>query len=222
MSFVTFSEGLEARSMLSASPTLNAAVVADRLTIQADLLKFRSDALVQEATLGGDIAAIKADDVKDAASLKPLIATFHADVKAMWAQLKVDRLNEAQNVLADESLIVGDMKQILLDHGNVPALATDHANLLAHRIQLQNDMIAGLNARLATRQAAYQTIFSDGNAIVAAAHADSTVSVKLAADLQKWVTDKGNAMTVFAGDLEKLVSDRQQLVLDLTAMQQPT
>ena len=137
MSVFRPAEVLEARTFLSANPanlSLNAAVRSDQIQIRADLLKFKSDALSKFATLLKDVAAIRTDDLKSATTVTPLVAKFRADIKAMWTQLKADRLTERQNVLADESVIVGDLKKILLDRGNTTAEKADHAQLRTDRI----------------------------------------------------------------------------------------
>jgi len=213
-----FTELLESRTFLSAS-ALNTAVQIDLKQIHADLLKFRSDCIGCFVTLHTDIDAIKADDHTGAAVLKPLVDKFHADVKALSAQLLTERLDEKQNALADESVIVQEQIQILKDKGNAMAEKTDHAALLADRIKLQTDLVAGLNARLTTRQAAYTTIFNDGQAIVTAADNDTNANPKLVADLTKYTTDKDSCMTTVTGDITKLIADRTQLITDLTALE---
>ncbi len=162
----SFTETLESRVLMSVA--LNTQVALDRLQIRADLLKFRSDCAANTAMLLGDTAAIKSDDPKHAATIIPLLKTFRQDVKTMARQLRLDRLTEAANVLADESVIVRDLRTVLADKGNKTAETADHAKLLTDRIKLQNDMIAGLNSRIATRQADDTAIFADGQAIVTA------------------------------------------------------
>ena len=215
-------EALEARTLFSgtaASIALSAAVRADQLQVREDLLQFRSDAVGCTLTLLQDISAIKKDDLHDAKTVLPLVMKFRKDVRAMSMQLRLDRLAERQNALADESVIVGDLRKLLLDRGNPTAHAADRAKLLADRIKLQNDLIAGLNSRLATRQNDYNTIVADGQAVVTVAQSDPNASPQLVADLQKWTSDKTTCMNTITGDLQKLIADRTQLVADLTAMQ---
>lgn len=219
---LAFTESLESRTFLSASPAssaLSTAVQADQLQIKQDLLQFRSDAVGNMVMLTTDINAIKADDPKNAKTVRPLIAKFRHDVLAMSVQLRLDRLTQAHNVLADEAIIVGIHRKMLLDKGNPTAEAADKSALLAERIKLQQDMINGLNARLTTRQNATDAIFADGQAIVTAAQSDPNASPQLVTDVQKWTTDKAAAMSTIAIDLQKLMTDRTQLVTDLTAMQ---
>jgi hypothetical protein len=215
-------EALESRTLFSASAAsvvLSAAVKADQLQVKADLLTFRSDAAGNTLTLLTDAAAIKADGVKGDPALKPLLAKFHKDIHTMSQQLRLDRLAEARNALADESAIVSDRRRILLDKGDATALAADKAKLLSDRVKLQQDLLAGLDSRIATRQDAYATIFADGQAIVDAAKADPNASAALVKDLDKLTADKTVCMNTVTADLQKLVADRQQLVSDLTAMQ---
>jgi hypothetical protein len=215
-------EALESRTLFSASAAtavLSTAVQADQLQVKADLLQFRSDVAGNTLTLLKDVAAIKADGVKGDPTLKPLIAKFHKDVQTMSQQLRLDRLAQAQNALADESVLVLDRRRILLDKGNPTALAADQAKRMADRIKLQQDLLAGLNARLTTRQNDSTAIFNDGQAIVAAAQSDSSASPALVADLQKFTADKTVAVNTITGDIQRLIADRTQLVSDLTAMQ---
>lgn len=212
-------ETLESRTLLSATGLYNAAVRADRLQVRADLLRFRADALSASATLLNDRIALKGDDVAAATTVTPLIAKLKSDIGQMRLTLKADRLNEAAVVLADQLLIVGDLRKILADRGNPDAVAADRATLKSHRIQLQNDLIDGLNTRLTTRQNAYTTLFNDGQAIVAAVQTDPGASDKLKADVQTWIADGSAKLNTLAADLQKLVADRTTLVADLTASQ---
>ena len=215
-----FVEQLESRQLLSASPAVfNLTVRLDRLQVRVDLLKFRADTLSADATLLSDRISLRGDDVAAATTVVPLIAKLHTDVKTMRVQLLSDRLAEASNALRDESVIVGDLRQILLDKGNATALAADHAKLTNDRITLQNDLIAGLNTRIATRQSFYNTLFADGQAIQAAVLTDPNASPKLKADVAKWLIDGGNKLNTMLADLNKLVADRTKLVNDLTASQ---
>lgn len=215
-------EALESRTLYSVTPAsavLGAAVKADQLQVKADLLMFRSDMAGNTLTLLTDVAAIKTDGVKGDAALKPAPAKFHKDVRSMSQQLRLDRLGKAHNALADESTIISDRRRILLDKGDAPMLASDKAKLLGDRVKLQQDLLAGLDARVATRQSAYAMIFADGQAIVDAAKADPAASAALVADLGKFTADKTVCMNTVTADLQKLVADRQQLVADLTATQ---
>ena len=217
-----FVETLETRRLLSASlasSVFNSTVKLDRLQIQADLVKFRSDAVSADVTLLSDRIALRGDDVAAATTVVPLIAKLHADVKTMRIQLLSDRLAEASNALRDESVIVGDLRQILIDRGNATALAADHTKLTNDRITLQNDLIAGLNSRIATRQSFYNTLFADGQAIGAAVQTDPNASAKLKTDVAKWLADGGAKLNTMLTDLNKLVADRTKLVNDLTASQ---
>ncbi len=152
-----------------------------------------------------------------ATTVTPLLTQLKNDAKAMRTALKVDRLTEAANALADESVIALDLKQIILDKGNTSALAADRAKLQADRVKLQSDLIAGLDSRIATRQSYHDTLFNDTQAILAAANTDPNASDKLKADVQTFVTDVDGKLDKMAADLTKLSADRTKLVADLSA-----
>jgi hypothetical protein len=211
-------ETLESRLLMSASTNaaLSAAVQTDRLQVQVDLLKFRADCLYSSSTMLSDILKIKADAGGKIPAVAPAVAKMHCDLNAMHQALFADRLTEAENVYADESVIAGARLKCLEDKGT-SAETADRAALLADRIKLQNDMIAGLNARLATRQADYTQIFADGQTVIAAVQSDTNAAV--VADVTKYVNDKATWMTTLSGDLQNLINDRTQLVADLTAEQ---
>ena len=216
-------EEMESRVLLSVAvskPVLfNAAVKADRLEVRADLAQFRADCFSFDAKLLTDTTNIKKDDPAQATTVGPLLQTMKNDIHTMRTTLKEDRLTEGANALADESVIDQELVQLIKDKGNAQAVAADKAALLTDRIQLQTDLVAGLNSRIATRQAAYSTLIADGDAVVAAAETDPNASVKLTADLTKWTTDRSDGMTTLLTDLQSLVNARTQLVEDLTAMQ---
>ena len=220
---MTMIEGLESRVFLSATPAapllFNATVKADRLAIKAALLKFRSDIFACDAKLLRDTIAIKKNLAKGDTSLDASFLQLHNDVKAMRTALRVDRLTESANALADESTIKLDIRQIIKDRGNATALAADHVKLRADRIQLQNDLIAGLDSRVATRQAAEATLSTDVDAIVTAANADPNASAALKTAAQAFATDKTTCNAMFAADLAAIAAARTQLVADLTAAQ---
>jgi hypothetical protein len=215
-----FIQSFESRLMMSGTPAaFSTAVKLDQLQIQVDLLKFKADCLHNTATMLGDITAIKADDPGQASTLAPLVKTFRSDLKAMNLALAEDRYAQFSAMAADQSVIYADLAKIIHDKGNATAEATDHSNLLAERIKYQNDAIAGLNTRIATRENAYTTILADGQAIVTAVDGDSNASAKLQAAVSKWFSDKTVCLNTMTTDLAKLVADRTQLVTDLTAMQ---
>jgi len=215
-----FIQSFESRLLMSATTAVfSPAVKVDQLQIQADLAKFKADCLQNTATMVGDITAIKADDPGQLKTLTPLVKTFRTDLRTMNLDLAADRASQASAELADESIIYADLAKIIRDRGNATAEATDHSNLLAERIKLQNDAIAGLNTRIATRENAYTTILADGQAIVTAVDSDTNASAKLQAAVQKWFSDKTVCLDTMTTDLSKLVADRTQLVSDLTAME---
>jgi hypothetical protein len=212
-------ETLECRTLLSAAHVFDPTVKLDRLQVRVDLLKFRADALAGTAAILSDRVALKGDNVAAATTVPPAIAKLHTDAKAMRTALQIDRLTEAAAVLSDQSVIALDLRQIILDRKDPAALATDHTKLRADRITLQNDLIAGLDTRIATRQSYHDTLFADGSAIVAAANSDPNATDKLKADVQTWVTDIDKKLDKMSADLTKLAADRTKLVADLTAAQ---
>ena len=150
MSNQPFIEAIESRLLMSAAPTLfDATVRADRVVVQVDLLKFRSDLLASDAKLTADIQAIKHSLTKDDTSLAAPFATLHADQRAMNLALLEDRLTASANALADESTIKLDILQILKDRKNATAEAADQTKLLNDRVALQTALIDGLDTRIA-------------------------------------------------------------------------
>lgn len=112
-----------------------------------------------------------------------------------------------------------DLSKLLADKGNKTAVAADRTQLRADRIKLQQDMIAGLNVRLTTRENAYAGIFADAQAIATAVQNDPGTSPQLITDVQKWASDKTTKLNTMKADIQKLIADRQKLVTDLTALQ---
>ena len=87
--------------------------------------------------------------------------------------LYADNLTEKANVLNDESIIVKELIQILKDkHSNPGNVSADQQQLLADRVQLQTDEIAGLNLRIATREKYFTTLSNDLTNLVTAAESD--------------------------------------------------
>ena len=213
MSSQFIAEALESRRLLSASGStgvFDSAVTLDREHIQAELLKFKSDCVTATATMLADVAAIKTDDPGQASTVAPLVLHLRSDVRAMNLALAADRLAESKAALADESVIAGDLLQMVHDRGNKSAETTDRAKLKTDRIQLQNDLIAGLNSRIATREADYTTIGNDEQAITSAVESDPHASTKLQADVAKWASDKTTNMNTLLADLQKIASEREQ------------
>jgi hypothetical protein len=198
---------------------VSAQVAADRLQVDADLLKFKSDCVACTAALLTDRQALQADDVRKDATLAPLFKTMRSDVQQMQVQLASDRLAESSAVLQDESAVVTELEKMIADKGNKTAMASDKSQLLADRIQLQNDEIAGLNARVMTRENDYSKIFADLQNIATAVQNESGVSSQVVTDVRKFITDRTNCMNTLEGDLNTLIAARTQLVTDLTAMQ---
>jgi hypothetical protein len=213
-------EVLEFRTLMSAAPMLfDAPVKVDRLVIRAELLKFRIDLAVCAAKLKVDGKAMARDGVDQVPMIAPLLATAKADLKSMQTALKVDRLTESANAFADESTIKLDIRQIILDRKNATAETADHAKLRNDRITLQNDLIAGLDSRIATRMTDDTTISTDSTAIVDAVDADTGASADLEADTAKFSAVEVASQTQFATDLANIASARTTLVNDLTAAQ---
>jgi hypothetical protein len=211
-----FLESLESRSMMSASP-FSTQVEIDRLNIRAALLKFRFDGVTATAKLVADCSALQAADVKQDTTLAPLFKQLHKDVKAMRHTLDLDRLSETSAVLKDESVIVAELEQYVADDGNQAARTADRKVLRADRIQLQNDEIAGLNARLATRQSEQTALTADLNAITTALGTDTGASTALQTAVNAFVADRSASLITFQSDLQSIISARIQLVSDLNA-----
>jgi hypothetical protein len=213
-------ESLESRTLMSVSSlhsVFNPTILADRLEVRADLLTFRSDFLSADATLLSERIAIKNDNVKAATTVTPLLKKLHTDLTTMRTQLLEDRLTEKANVLKDESTIALDLLQLVKDHGNASAVAADKVKLKTDRITAQNDMIAGLNSRIATRQSAHDLLVADGAAILAAANTDPNASAQLRTDLTTWVNTADAKLNTMETDLTNLAAARTKLSNDLTA-----
>jgi hypothetical protein len=213
-------ESLESRTLMSVS-AIDTQVAADRLKIREDLITFQTDCLAKTAALLADCKALKADGIYKDAALKPLFQTLRGDMATLDGQLKVERLNESSAALKDEANILTDFANIDAAKlsKNKNAEKTARAQLLADRIQLQTDDLAGLNARLATRQSGFTTISNDMAAIVTAIGNDSGASGQLVADVNKFVTDKTAFYSKITADVNTLIADRTQLVTDLAAQQ---
>lgn len=215
-------EELESRVFLSTTPApvlFNNTVKADRLAVKAALLKFRSDIFACDSRLLRDTITIHRALAKGDTSLNAAFLTLHTDVQAMRTALRVDRLTEAANALADESVIKLDIRQIIRDRGNATAETADHTKLRGDRIQLQNDLIAGLDSRVATRQADEMTISAAAAAIVTAAQQDPNGTSALTTAAQTFATDRSTCLTTMSTDLQAIAAARTQLVADLTAAQ---
>jgi hypothetical protein len=212
-----FVERLEKRALMSVSP-VSAQVTIDRLQTRAGFLQFRSDLAAGSAKLLADVQALKADGLASNPTFAPLFVKLHNDVKSMAVQLKADRLAEGANVLHDESVIVLELVQFIKDRGNPTARAADHQQLLADRVQLQDDEIAGLTSRIDTREADFSTISTDIQNIVTAADALSP-SAPLQAAITKFATDRTTVLNTITSDLQKLVTDRTNLADALAALE---
>jgi hypothetical protein len=211
-----FVESLEGRALMSAS-ALSTQVTIDRLQTRADLLKFRSDVAAGTAKLLADVAALKADGLGSNPTFVSLFGKLHSDVKSMWEQLKLDRLNESASVLHDQSVYVQGLIQFLKDKGNPAARAGDQQQLIADRVQLQNDEIAGLTARIDTREADCATISTDIQNIITAADALSP-SGPLQGALLQFAADRTSVLNTITTDLQTLVTDRTNLADALSAL----
>ena len=216
-----FIQTLESRTLMSASvdSTVNTAVAADRIQVHADLLQFRSDLYSAQATMMKDVSALVADDVKKDTLLSPLFKKLRVNLNAMHKALKADRMSEGANVLADEATILAAQAKYHADAGNATARKADRKAIVSARIQLQTDEIAGLNARLTERQNDYTVIFNTLTAIANAVDSDAGASAQVKADVHTFVTDKTNILNTFTAALQKIITDRTQLVTDLTALE---
>jgi hypothetical protein len=210
-------EVLEDRTLMSVS-AVSLQVKVDRLYVQAALFKFKADIAVGTAKLLVDTQTLKADGLKNNPTFTPLFAQLHTDVKNMDQQLRLDRLNESAAVLQDESAITLELAQILKDKaaGNTAAVASDQQTLLADRVKLQDDEIAGLTNRINTRETDYTTISTDIQNILGAANALSP-SDPLQAAINKFATDRMWLINKIPSDLTQLMTDRSNLADALTA-----
>ena len=209
-------ETLESRMMMSAAPLFDTAVATDRLQIRLDLLKLNVDVFSDAATIAADNRTLKADHVYANKTLAPLVEKFHNDVYSFDLTLKADRLNEASAVLADEAVVVEQLKKMFSDRKDPTALATDRTVLITDRANLQGAMVAGLTQRINDREAGITQIQSDASAILTALPT-SGASTQLTADVTTWLDDKAAAMAKITADLTKLSVDRTQLITDLNA-----
>jgi hypothetical protein len=209
-------ESLESRTFLSASP-VSTQVAIDRLQVRADLLQFRSDAAGGTAKILTDLQKLKADGLRKDPTLAPLFIKFRSDVKSMHQQLFMDRLNESAAVLHDDSVIVKELIQIIKDKGNATALGADHQTLVADRVQLQSDEVAGLNARITTRQNDYNQLSTDLDNIVAAADADTSLTSSDLADVNTFSADRTTLLTTLMSDLQTIEQARTSLSSALAA-----
>ena len=209
-------ESLESRSMMSAS-AFSTQVQIDQLNVRAALLKFRYDIVTNTATMLADCSALQAADLKKDTVLAPLFKAFRKEVKSMRHTLDGDRLTESSAVLADEGVIVGELAKYAADAGNETARAADRIQLRKDRIQVQIDEIAGLNARLTTRETEEAALSADLNAITTALGTDAGASPALVSAVNTFVTDRTNSLALFQTDLKAIITARTQLSADLTA-----
>jgi hypothetical protein len=222
-------ETLETRKLFSvcvvhaacvpATPTTNSAVAADQKQIEADQVQLRKDNCSSAMTLLSDVRAMMSDGLRKDTTLMPLFQQLEADASSVAQGLKVDGQAEQPVVSADQSAIKTAEMQICKDKHNPTALAADQAALLAAQIQLQNDLITGLDARLATVQAGENTIADDLGSILGALSGDTTASPKLVTAIGTFRVDTLNAFNLKASDLLALIGARVQLVNDLMATQ---
>ena len=215
-----FFESMESRMLLSASP-VSTQVSLDRFAIKEDLLKFKADSISCTATLLADLKAMRADGLSSDSSLMNQFVTFHTDVKNMWAQLAAQRLAETSKVLGDEANILADKAKLIADKaaGDTAAVKADRARLLDDRVQLQTDEIAGLNNRLAVREADYNTIFNDLSVIESAVSNGTNASSALQGDVQQFLTDRRDGLNTMGTDIQAVITARVQLKADLIAME---
>jgi hypothetical protein len=218
----SFIEAVESRVFLSAAPiVISTAVKADQLTVRGQLLKFESDALLSEVKLINDTTAIKKSLTKGDTSLVTPFKNLRADSKSLGMALRADRLAQAANALADESTIKLDLLQILKDKNSGASLTADKAKLLSDRVKLQNDLVAGLDSRIATRQADEMTITNDTQAIVTAEEADPLATAALNTAVTTFQTDRNGRLATLTSDLQTVEAARTQLSNDLAAQESP-
>jgi hypothetical protein len=131
--------------------------------------------------------------------------------------LDLDKLTESAAVLNDESVIDTELVKYAQDSGNEAARTADRIQLRKDHIQLQTDEIAGLNARLTTRETEQTALTNDLNAITTALGSDTNASAVLKTAVSTFVTDRTSSLVLFETDLKAVVAARTQLAADLTA-----
>ena len=209
-------ENLESRVLMSAVSTVTAQVAEDRLQVKIDLAKFAQDAIEGGQTLIADCKALQADGVQSDPTLAPLLSQLHVDVKAMQTQLKADNLAESEAVSNDMSIICAQKEKILSDTTHAEKLA-DKAVLVQDQINLQNDMITGLNSRLTTREQDYTTISDDISNLATALQSDTSASPQLVTDMTKFLNDRTTLLGTMEADINTVITDRTALVSALEA-----
>jgi hypothetical protein len=213
-----FTEILESRRFLSVS-AVSSAITVERAVIKLDLAEFKADASVGAAKIQVDVAKLKALDLKSDTTLAPLFSTLKVDAKAESTALAADNLAESKAVTADQTAIVAELKLEVKDKKNPTALAADKAAVVTDRIQLQSDEVAGLDSRVTTRTTLDTKVFADLTAISTAANAETGVSEKFTAAVNKFVTDSTALTTKLPTDLSKISTARTQLIADYTTLE---
>jgi hypothetical protein len=200
-----------------AASAFSTQVLIDQLNVRAALLKFRYDIVTNTAAMLADCSSLQAADLKKDTILAPLFKAFRKEVKAMRHTLEIDRLTESSAVLTDEGVIVGELAKYASDAGNESARAADRIQLRKDRIQMQTDEIAGLNARLTTRETEETALTADLNAVTTALGTDTGASSGLVTVVNTFITDRTSSLALFQTDLKAIIAARTQLSADLTA-----
>ncbi len=222
-------ETLETRRLLSVSlphvacapggSASNSTIAVDEKQIDAAQMQLQMDNWSSARTLVSDVKALLADGLRHDATLMPLFQQLQADGQVMRQDLEADEKAGQTVVSHDQTVINTEELQVCKDKHNPTALKADQAALLADRIQLENDVIAAIDARLATLQADENTIADDLGAINGALSGDTAASPKLVGDVGNFRTDALIAMYGLATDLLGLIGAHVSLVNDLIAMQ---
>jgi hypothetical protein len=213
-----FLEPLESRLLMSVSP-VDLQVTLDQAQVTADLVKFRADAAGCDVTLLADCQALKLAGLGNNATMLSLFTTLHTDLTQMQAQLAADRLAQSVAVLQAQANVNTDIERMIVNRDNPTALTADRALLLRDRVAVQQDDIAGLNTRIATRQTDYNTISADLQAISTAAWGDAGVSHRLTLAVQKFDADRTAKLATMMTDLTKVQTDRTTLSNDLVKLE---
>ena len=213
-----FLEPLESRLLMSVSP-VDLQVTLDQAQVTADLVKFRADAAGCDVTLLAVCQALKLAGLGNNATMLSLFTTLHTDLTQMQAQLAADRLAQSVAVLQAQANVNTDIERMIVNRDNPTALTADRALLLRDRVAVQQDDIAGLNTRIATRQTDYNTISADLQAISTAAWGDAGVSHRLTLAVQKFDADRTAKLATMMTDLTKVQTDRTTLSNDLVKLE---
>lgn len=215
----TMLEHLEARQMMSATPTapiiLSAAVQNDRAAILVQLRTFTQDFFNSYAPLLRDVAEIKYDLTPTPTALAPITAQLNTDMTTIQISLLADNLSDNAIVQGDLNMVAVDSRTIVMDGGNTKLLVAAQTKFGSDESKLQKDMLAQLDARIATRQMDMTKVLADADAFLDIA---ATGDAKDAAAVNQMTSDVNAFSATATADLTKIKQGRAQLAADFSAM----